>query len=1064
MNGKVVFQMKYDFEMDVDTSTSVGKIASYIEPNSKILEFGPGNGRMTNYLKTQKNCQVSVVELDEELFLNVKEIADDAFLGNIEEYSWMKYFENQTFDYIVFADVLEHLMNPKVTLANVKQFLKANGEILITFPNLAHNSVLINLFNNKLEWTEYGLLDATHKTFYTQEGFEKVFSETGYYIKKEEFTFNQVGNNETTAKYEDLPIEVHHAFKMRPYGEVYQYFFVLTTDPNVKTEIETLQNSNFNHQVIVEYCLDQDLVRKTFNLNSGLENHQTIEFEVPENATGVKIKPFPENIGGVVRLYCTDSNQNHPVISSNAVLNEDSKYLFTNMLPTYFIFNEDVAGTQLTVNLEYLYQGQYLHEINQAFLELYNSSEMLAKIEKRYEKMIDSEISFNPLSVSEFNKEIALNIDEIYYDRETQLTTITGWGLSNVDKRPIEIDVYELDAVYSKFEALYREDVVSQFKFPAYNYGYRLTIKGPFKSSYRLYIHTKEKTTLPIVLYTENRSLIPKKVVGKQQHYLNKIKQKGLFGSLKTYFKKKKQVNAYDKWILKNENYPEAEIREEIKSWEYKPKISIVVPVYNVEKKWLDACISSLTTQFYTNWELCLADDASPNEEIKGLLEDYALKDQRIKIVFRKKNGHISEATNSAIEIATGDYIGFMDNDDELTPIALYRIVKALNKDHTIDFFYTDEDKMYANGKRFDAFFKPNWNPTLLMQHNYITHFVVVKQSLLHEVGGLDSQYNGSQDYDFVLRATEKAKNIEHVKGIAYHWRAIETSTALNPESKNYAYIAGKKALESSLTRKGISGNVHISEFFGCYKIDYAHKKTPKVSIVLNNIKEIEDQVIAKFLNNTNYNNFELILPIEEKYRTSISDTKVKFYEGDLNQRIVQANAEFIVTVNANTIPENSSWLKELLNYALLSENGIVTGKLSNKDGFIENIGVSLDLNEKSIIYPERFTPKKHLGYYYRIALPRNIQATTEDILIFAKDDFNEIGGFDLSLGNQLTGIDFSIAMFNKLKKNIVYTSYAQFVTLKQYDRVFLDKSYQALLAKWSEEELEDPYGQPEKI
>ena len=262
------------------------------------------------------------------------------------------------------------------------------------------------------------------------------------------------------------------------------------------------------------------------------------------------------------------------------------------------------------------------------------------------------------------------------------------------------------------------------------------------------------------------------------------IQTRGLMGSVKWYFKRQEKAEA---------PVDVEAVLAEIKTFQFQPKISVAVPVYNVEEKWLAACVSSLQNQYYENWELCLADDASPSEHIKPMLEKYKELDQRIKVIYREENGHISEATNSALSIATGDFIGFMDNDDELAPQALYEVVKALNTDPTIDFLYTDEDKITENGRRFNAFYKSDWNPELILNHNYITHFVVVKRDLLEKVGGLNSAYNGAQDYDFVLRATEQATKIKHIPGMMYHWRAIESSTALNPESKGYAYVAGQK-------------------------------------------------------------------------------------------------------------------------------------------------------------------------------------------------------------------------------------------------------------------------------
>ena len=230
----------------------------------------------------------------------------------------------------------------------------------------------------------------------------------------------------------------------------------------------------------------------------------------------------------------------------------------------------------------------------------------------------------------------------------------------------------------------------------------------------------------------------------------------------------------------------------------------MVVPVYNVDEKWLRACVDSLKNQLYSNWELCLADDASPKAHIKPLLQELAAEDERIKVVLREKNGHISEATNSAIEVATGEYIGFLDNDDILADTALLAVVSALNEDQNREFIYTDEDKLSMSGKRLIHFFKPNWNETLLLGHNYITHFVVVKRSIIEAIGGLRTEFNGSQDYDFVLRATEAAKEIYHIPNILYHWRTIETSVAMDPQSKEYAYVAGQNALQAALDRRNL--------------------------------------------------------------------------------------------------------------------------------------------------------------------------------------------------------------------------------------------------------------------
>ena len=319
--------MKYDFEMETDESTSVGKIVAQIKENSDVLEFGPGNGRMTSYLMEEKKCQVSIVELDKELYDHVSQFSTNAFYGNIDENDWVEYFAGKTFDYIVFADVLEHLMNPQSALAKVKPFLKPGGQILITFPNLAHNSVLIDLFNNRLTWNETGLLDATHKSFYLQEGFEKVFAEVGLYIAKEDFTFNQVGYNEIPTTYEALPVEVQAAFKARPFGEVYQYFFALTAEPVEQPERVTPVNSyNEKNVHILINCGEEKETELDQPVDLQKPETKQFQLKIPEDVQLIKL--FPSLTGAIVKLSMTIDGETVPVAATNAFLVQENIYYF----------------------------------------------------------------------------------------------------------------------------------------------------------------------------------------------------------------------------------------------------------------------------------------------------------------------------------------------------------------------------------------------------------------------------------------------------------------------------------------------------------------------------------------------------------------------------------------------------------------------------------------------------------------------------------------------------------------------------------------------------------------
>ncbi|MGX7149254.1 glycosyltransferase [Enterococcus ureasiticus] len=1066
--------MKYDFEMDIDESTSVGKIASHIKEQSSVLEFGPGNGRMTNYLIEAKKCDVSIVELDKELYDYVITFSNDGFYGNIEEYKWTDYYKGKKYDYILFADVLEHLMDPVKTLEIVKEFLKEDGEILITFPNIAHNSVLINLFNNKLDWTKYGLLDGTHKTFYTQSGFEKVFDSLGLYISKEDFTINVVGNNEIDAHYEDLPIEIVDAFRKRPFAEVYQYFYALKKNP-VKSPIRVLpENSYYHRRVVLQYELENSVEETTVSVNTFTGENKNYPIEVPLGVKSLKIMPFPENIGGIMRFFVDINGEQSHNIQTSAVFEHNEKFVFTNMHPAYFILSgEDIAGKSLVLNFDFIYQGQYLHEINLMMERLKEVEVEKQMIVDRYYDLVageqweptrrKSDKAFLQTPIEELNRVMALNIDGTVRNEVTKTSIIKGWGVSNVDKMPLKFELEANNAPYFKVKRIHRSEINEGFGFPEYlDYGFEIEVADyELEQFFNFVISTEDGESCDVIINRHIGLYFPAKPSSRVRRVLGAVKRKGLKGSVKWLLNRQVQKNSYEKWIVQHEVFDMEKIHSEIESFEYQPKISIAVPVYNVEEKWLDACISSLKNQFYTNWELCLADDASPKDYIRPLLEKYAASDERIKLVFREKNGHISEATNSALEIASGDYIGFMDNDDELAPNALYEIVKALNKDKDIEFFYTDEDKMTLEEKRFDAFFKPNWNRQLILQHNYITHFVVVKDALLSRIGGLRTEYNGSQDYDFVLRATEEAKKIHHIKGILYHWRAIETSTALNPESKTYAYVAGQHALEAALKRRNLKGNIKIAEFYGCYKIDFIHDTTPKVSIVYVGDSKNLNSNLEILLSKTYYPNFEILVPTSSKFTVSIKDARVRFVDGDVNTRVKQAEGEFILLLNEKLSPLSGAWLNELMNYAQLEESGIVCGKISSTDNLISNIGVTYDIENNKLIYPERNNPAQNLGYYYRAGLPRGIHASTEDCMIFRKNDFEQVEGLSEEFGSQLMGLDFSLKVRQQLGKDIVYTSYAKLKESEPIDIHLVPEVLKELEKKWTKDGLIDPYGNP---
>lgn len=277
----------------------------------------------------------------------------------------------------------------------------------------------------------------------------------------------------------------------------------------------------------------------------------------------------------------------------------------------------------------------------------------------------------------------------------------------------------------------------------------------------------------------------------------------------------------YALWIAQNEKYDSAETEEEMKKFVSAPKISIITPVYNTDPAWLERCIGSVRKQSYENWELCLHDDASTKRKTKECLKKWENIDGRIRISYGRKNLHIAGASNEALKIATGEFVALLDHDDELSPHALYEVVKLLNMHPEADFIYSDEDKLEEDGTRAEPFFKPDFSMDLLLTMNYITHLSVFRKSIVDLIGGFRDGYDGSQDYDIILRTVEKTtqERIFHIPKILYHWRKAERSTALSCDSKNYAYGAAKKALADYLKRNDMRGEVLDGDSTGQYHI-----------------------------------------------------------------------------------------------------------------------------------------------------------------------------------------------------------------------------------------------------
>lgn len=491
----------------------------------------------------------------------------------------------------------------------------------------------------------------------------------------------------------------------------------------------------------------------------------------------------------------------------------------------------------------------------------------------------------------------------------------------------------------------------------------------------------------------------------------------------------------YKNWIKKNETDLYKFDGSKIP---YKPLISVVVPVYNVSTKMLKECIMSVLDQTYANWELCLADDASTMPEVRKCLKSFE-DNPKIKIKYREKNGHISRCTNTAIKMATGEYIAFMDCDDVLAPNALYEVVKLLNQDKSLDFIYSDEDKLSEDGKhRHQPHFKPDWSPDTMMSLMYTCHLGVYRKRIGDELEWLRTGFEGAQDYDFTLRFTEKTKNIGHVTKVLYHWRERKESTAINPEAKGYIVEATRKTKEEALKRRGYNAELEWVDNIYQFRVNYKPVGNPKVSIIIPSKDNFEvfKRCIDTLTEKTGYKNYEIVTvdngsseENRKKYERYVGEKGQKYiykpmdfnFSKMCNIGVENSDGELILLLNDDMEIIDSKWMERMAGHAMLPYTGAVGAKLLYPNStLIQHTGVfSFDCGPSHALcrYDDSI-----LFNFCRNKIEYNYSAVTAACLMVTRKKYLEAGGLDESFAVAYNDVKFCFDLLEKGYYNVVRT------------------------------------------
>ncbi len=517
-------------------------------------------------------------------------------------------------------------------------------------------------------------------------------------------------------------------------------------------------------------------------------------------------------------------------------------------------------------------------------------------------------------------------------------------------------------------------------------------------------------------------------------------------------------------------------IIKSIQTFSYKPLISIVTSVYNIDPKILKKTIGSVLNQIYENWEMCICDDGSSNKETICYLKSIEGIDKRIKIIYSKKNEGISMASNKALSIANGEYVAFLDHDDSIESNALYEIVKLLNNHPEVDLIYTDEDRINIKEKRFDPFFKPDFSIDLLLSMNYIIHLLITKKFLINQIGGFRKEYDGSQDYDLILRLIEKTNKIYHIPKVLYHWRTISSSAANSIYAKPYAYEKAKRAIEDYLKRNNIKTTVEFSDKKGFYNLKREIDIKPLISIIIPTKDKVEylKKCIESILSKSTYKNYEIFIIDNNSVKNATKNYFEKIekfrnihilqYPYDFNFSMInnfavsKANGEILLFLNNDVEIINKDCFERMLEHVLRKEVGVVGAKLLFKNNTIQHSGVLLGLGGLAghAFYKE---DSKTIKYFNMANVIRNYSAVTFACSMMRKDVFFEVKGFDENLPYNFNDVDLCLKVREK-GYLIVYTPFAQLFHFESISRVpKVEKNeIEYIYKKWENLIDNDPY------
>ncbi len=671
-----------------------------------------------------------------------------------------------------------------------------------------------------------------------------------------------------------------------------------------------------------------------------------------------------------------------------------------------------------------------------------------------------------------------------------------GWALPKAPNDTVELAIVDADGndVAFEFDPVKhtKEEATQYTDQPKTAYSYTFSYPGdasaPVTCIFSSHEHPADKKSVLLsddcqIISTGNFKTL-RAVGGATKNFILSDNKVGYMKSIYNripYIK----VRKYNNWLSGHKATLEDLEAQAKTKFPYMPLISIIVPVYNPNPRHLCEMIESVRNQSYPNWQLCLANGSGDNMEICRILHGYAAKDSRIKNGRLRKNRGISGNSNAALKLATGEWIALADQDDLLSPDALFEYVKAMNKDETIDVMYCDEDKLYDKfGYRMEPHFKSDFNIDLLTCNNYICHMFMVRRSIMDKVGGFDPAFDGAQDHDLIFRCTENCRKVYHIPRILYSWRVHESSTSGNASSKDYAFDAGVRAIDAHYKRIGVPGKAYRSKPDGTYMTKFTIENPPLVSVLIPNKDHTDDlkKCIHSIVTKASYKNLEILIiennseepetfEVYEELKKSDERIRVITWEKGFNYSAINnfgarnAKGEYLLLLNNDTSLITPDLFESMLGYCMRPDVGAVGAKLFYGDNTVQHAGVLIGVMHGAHHVFLHY-PRREPGYMARAILSQDMSGVTGACLMVSKEKFESVGGLDEDFVVAYNDVDFCLKLEKAGYVN-VYDAFAQMYHYESKSRGYelseeaqkrFDREKALLDKKWHDRLEADPY------